>query len=53
MNEEIRVARMAPYSECESLPDFLGGLGGWFKPGMRWADFIATVHDTAKPHAEA
>lgn len=39
--------------ELEEMEVSLGGLGGWFKDGMRWKDYIENLSEHKIPYAEA
>jgi len=50
---EVKVEKFISYDEAINLTDVFGGMGGFFKEGMRWQDYIATVKDERKVYAEA
>lgn len=49
----MKVVDWIAYADCENYTDSVGGLGGFFKDGMRWKDFIGSYTDKAKPYYEA
>lgn len=49
----ITVVDWIPYEKASELPEAVGGLGGWFDNGHRWADYIDGCSDEAKPYYEA
>lgn len=49
----MKVAKWIPYKESENYTESVGGLGGFFKNGMRWKDFIESFTNETKPYFEA
>ena len=49
----MRVKKWISYAEGREYPTAIGGWGGWFEDGMRWADFLAEFDDEAHPYMEA
>ena len=49
----IKVKKWISYDDAEKYDESFGGLGGFFKKGMRWIDYIGRIKDDVKPYAEA
>lgn len=50
----ITVEKFVPYEEAEKLPQApIGGLGGFFKNGNRWGDYIESFIHSDKPEIHA
>jgi hypothetical protein len=39
--------------ESDDRPCSIGGLGGWFSKGMRWADYISSMKEELQPYYQA
>lgn len=52
MNEELKVIGLLPWTD-NGKKDKVGGLGGFFKDGYRWKDYIDTRPEEHKPYYEA
>lgn len=49
----MKVVDWIAYDNCGNYQDSVGGMGGFFKDGMRWRDYIDRYTDEAKPYFEA
>ncbi len=49
----MRIKRWISYSGGSDHEVSIGGWGGWFEDGMRWADFLDEFEDDAHPYFEA
>lgn len=53
-NKTITVEKFVPYEEAENLPQApIGGLGGFFKDGNRWGDYIGAFIHSDQPEVPA
>ncbi len=41
-----------PYGNTGNKQSSIGGLGGFFTNGMRWKDYLDSLHYSSKPYAE-
>tara|TARA_R110002094_G_scaffold125354_1_gene119626 strand:+ start:397 stop:840 length:444 start_codon:yes stop_codon:yes gene_type:complete len=53
MANKITVVDWIPYDEADALDSNFGGLGGFFKEGMRWNDYINAFPQESHKYAEA
>lgn len=49
----MTVREWTSYEKASELTESFGGLGGFFRDGMRWADFVDRYTDEGKVYAEA
>jgi hypothetical protein len=49
----MRVVEWVEDSEINDAEVSVGSLGGWFKDGMRWPDFIKRIKEEYRPYYEA
>jgi len=52
-NIDVKVEKMISSKEADKYDLSLGGMGGFFKRGMRWQDYIDSFMPKAHPYAEA
>lgn len=48
----MKVALMTNYDKAKELKISIGGFGGFFGKGMRWADYIGRLHKESIVYAE-
>ena len=49
----MKVVEWIAYDDSDEIEVSFGGLGGVFKHGMRWKDYINNLSDHSKKYAEA
>jgi hypothetical protein len=47
------VVKWVSYTEADKLPIAFGGLGGFFREGMRWGEYLGAWEESAYPYIEA
>ena len=50
---KIKVIKWISEDESKKYEQSFGGLGGWFKDGMRWKDYIEAVYPEKRAYAKA
>lgn len=53
MSGARKVVGWVSWDEAQSRPKAVGGLGGWFEDGQRWADYLDIWQEGAHPYLEA
>lgn len=53
MEKEVTVKDWISYDEASGKDVSIGGIGGFFKEGMRWEDYFDDLKDEVKPYALA
>jgi hypothetical protein len=49
----VKVEGWISSGEAEGKPESVGWMGGWFKEGDRWADYLAAYKPETHPYLEA
>lgn len=49
----MKVRKWISREEIKDQEISIGGLGGWFKKGMRWEDYQDSLHKEVVPYAKA
>jgi hypothetical protein len=52
--QDIKVVKWIAYNDVtKDMKKSIGGMGGWFKEGLRWKDYIENLKPEVVPYAEA
>lgn len=52
-NKKVTVVKWIPYDHIDELTPTVGGMGGFFRNGMRWKDYINCINDDYSTYYEA